>query len=36
MIENKKFKEVYNIIENIEVNNRVREIQGNKEKLESY
>lgn len=36
MIENKKFKEAYNIIENIEVNSRVRKIQSNKEKLKGY
>lgn len=36
MIENKKFKEAYNIIENIEVNSRVREIKNNHEKLEGY
>lgn len=33
MIEDKKFKEVYSIVENVEVNSRVREIRGNKEKL---
>lgn len=36
MIENEKFIEVYNIIEKIEVNSRVREIKNNKEKLEGY
>jgi len=36
MIESEKFKIVYNIIESIEVNNRVREIRNNKEKLEGY
>lgn len=36
MNEDKKFNEVYNIVENIEVNSRVREIRGNKEKLEGY
>lgn len=36
MIEDKEFERVYNIVENIEVNSRVREIRGNKEKLEGY
>lgn len=36
MIKNKEFERVYNIVENIEVNNRVREIRGNKENLEGY
>lgn len=36
MIENEKFKQAYNIIENIEVNTRVRQIQNNREKLEAY
>lgn len=36
MIKNKEFERVYNIVENIEVNSRVREIRGNKEKLEGY
>lgn len=36
MIEKAKFKEAYNIIENLEINSRVRQIQDNSEKLKCY